>query len=103
MAALRICNRCGWAHFPRSRAEVETEARKFGEYLAQQTPEQQKAFGYGPLSKAQRAWDFTAAVGSSERCFHCGNPHTAFHDATPEEEARIPIGCTLQGIIKEQV
>lgn len=100
---LRICDRCGWAHMPCSRTSIEDQARRFGEYITKEPAETQKLFGLGPLSASQQPWGFEAHVAQSEHCFRCGNMHTAFHDVTPEEEARIPIGCTLQGIIDDRL
>lgn len=94
---LKICNKCGWAHFPRTRADVEAETRSFGEYIQKQTPEVQESFGFGPLSKTQREWSFDEQVKSSEKCFRCGNDYHDFRDENDSD--KIPMGCTLQGII----
>lgn len=96
---LRICNACGWVHVALSRADVEEQARKFGEYITAQPPAVQAQFDLGPLSRSGRAWDYAEHVARFERCFRCGNPHTNFRDQT--EQDHVPAGSTLQGIIKE--
>lgn len=95
---LRICNKCGWAHFPQTRAQVEEQAKSFGEYINSQPPEVQVSFGYGPLSKTGRVWAYTEHVSHSEHCFNCGEDYTNFRDLN--ENDRISDGVTLQGIIK---
>ena len=97
MQKLKICNQCGWAHFPRTRSEVETETRSFGQYIQTQAPEVQADFGLGPLSKTKREWSFEEQMQASEKCFRCGNDHHNFRDEN--ETDKIPIGCTIQGII----
>lgn len=99
MQKLMICNKCGWAHFPRTREEVEKESRDFGEYINKQSAETQEHFGLGPLSKNKKEWNFEESVKSSEKCFRCGNDHKDFREEN--ENDKIPMGCTLQGIIKE--
>lgn len=96
---LRICDNCGWAHIPFTREQVEQQAREFGEYIAAQPPKTQAMFGFGPESKTKREWDFAEHVARLERCFHCGNPHTNFHDQTDVDQ--VPRGATVQGIIRE--
>jgi hypothetical protein len=97
MLKLRICNQCGWAHFPRKRSEVEDEARNFGNYIKEQTPEVQDSFGLGPLRGKE--WSFEEHVQMSEKCFKCGNSYKNFRDENNSDN--IPSGCTLQGIIVE--
>lgn len=97
MNNIRICNQCGWAHFGRTRQEVEQEADDFGRYIQTQPPEVQAQFGFGPLSKQQREWSREEQIKSSARCFRCGNDHKNFHDETPNDH--VPVGCTMQGII----
>ena len=99
MQKLKICNKCGWAHFPRTRAEVEAEAKSFGEYIVKQSEETQSHFGIGPLSKNKKEWNFEEQVKQSEHCFRCGNSHKDFRDEN--ETDKIPMGSTLQGIIAE--
>lgn len=99
MQKLRICNKCNWAHFPRTREEVEDESKSFGVYINSQTPEVQEQFGIGPLSKTKREWNLEEQISSSEHCFKCGNTHKDFRDEN--ENDKIPMGCTLQGIIVE--
>lgn len=99
MQKLMVCNQCGWLHFPRTRQEVELEARSFGEYIQKQTPEVQESFGFGPLSKTKREWNFEKHVQNSEHCFRCGNHYKNFREVN--EKDKIPMGVTLQGIIVE--
>lgn len=94
----RVCNQCGWVHVPLSRAQVEQQAREFGEYITAQPPKVQGMFALGPESKTKREWNFAEHVAQSERCFHCGNPHTNFHGTT---EPMVREGVTMQGIISE--
>lgn len=92
---LRICNKCGWAHFPVEREQVEKQAREFGEYIASADQETKSMFGFGP----ERKWSFESHVAKSEKCFRCGNHYTDFHDATEGDKLNIPDGCTVQGIV----
>ena len=66
-------------------------------YINNQTPEVQEQFGFGPLSKTKRELDLKKHVASCEHCFSCGNTHKDFRDEN--ENDKIPMGCTLQGII----
>lgn len=97
MAGLRICNKCGRAHVPLSRAAVEAQAREFGAYIAPQTPETQALFGLGPLARTPKEWNFAEHVAQAEHCFRCGNDYENFHDQTAADS--VPAGCTLQGIV----
>lgn len=97
---LRICNQCGCIHFPRTRQEVELEATNFGNYIQQQTQETQEQFGFGPLSKTKRVWDLTKQIKNSEHCFRCGNNYKNFRDVN--ENDKVPMGITIQGIIVEE-
>jgi protein-arginine kinase activator protein McsA len=98
MKKMMICNKCGWAHFPTTRFEVEEQASSFGEYIKNEKPETQKMFGFGPLSKEKKEWSFESHVKQSEKCFRCGNSYENFREEN--ETDKIPMGCTLQGIIK---
>lgn len=97
MKKLRICNKCGWAHFPRTRQEVEAESKSFGEYITQQSPETQAQFGYGPLSQTKREFDVKEHFSHVEHCFRCKNSYTDFREENDQD--KIPNGCTLQGIL----
>lgn len=99
VAALRICNRCGWAHFPVTRQFAETKAREALAFMAAQTPEVQEQFGVGPLSELGRLWSFSEHVAEYDRCFRCSNPYKKFHDLTDADY--VPIGCTMSGIITD--
>lgn len=94
---LRICNKCGWAHFPRSREDLQKETDSFGAYITSVDSKTQDMFGYGPLSKTKREWDPAAHFNFSTKCFNCGNSYTDFHDET--EADNIPDGVTVQGIL----
>ena len=96
---LRICCKCGWGHFPRTRQEVVDESLGFKEFIDRQTPETQAMYGIGPLSKTGRVYDVEEAVSRSEHCFKCGNSHLNFRDEI--ELDNFPKGVTIQGIIKE--
>ena len=96
-STLRLCNRCGWAHFSETRREVEAQAREFGDYINAQPAPTQAQFGYGPLADPPRNWSFTKHVERAERCFSCGNPYTDFRGCTDAD--RVPQGVTLQGIM----
>ena len=96
----RICNQCGWAHVAQTREEIETQAREFGAYISTQTDEVKGNFGFGPLARRPvREWDFKEHVAQSEACFRCGNTHSNFRDENDQDH--IPMGVTMQGIIKE--
>lgn len=86
-----VCNQCGWAHFPRTEAEVLQEARDFKAYFDRLTPDEQFS------SYRRNEYSVEQAVARSKHCFHCGNSNTNFHEETPEDN--IPDGVTLQGII----
>ena len=96
---LRICCKCGWGHFPRSREEVERESINFKSFIDRQTSETQAMYGIGPLSKTGRVYDVEGAVSRSEHCFRCGNSYLNFRDEN--ELDNFPQGATIQGIIKE--
>lgn len=70
-AKIRVCNKCGWAHAAVARKDVEKKGREIGMHI----------------------------VKLYEHCFQCGNIYTDFHDETMADKARIPAGCTMQGIL----
>jgi ribosomal protein L37E len=96
---LRICCKCGWGHFPRSREEVELESKDFKSFIDRQTSETQAMYGIGPLSTTGRVYNVEEAISRSEQCFRCGNSHLNFRDENDLDH--FPKGVTIQGIIKE--
>lgn len=96
---LRICSKCGWAHFPVTREFAEQDAHQFGEYILAQPAEIQADYGFGPLSPDQRDWSPAWHVSQYEHCCQCGNAYTDFHDATPSDKKRISPLAELHGII----
>jgi hypothetical protein len=91
MTKLMICNKCGWAHFPRTEAEVLEEARSFKRYFDSLSPDQQFS------DYRRHEYSVETAIARDKQCFRCGNPNTDFHEET--EADKIPAGVTIQGII----
>ena len=85
---LVTCNKCGWVHFPVTRAHAEAEVAKFNAYYETLDQEGKDSFGGRP-SDVARDYD---------RCFFCG-PGATFR---PFKEGDCPNGCTIQGAIYER-
>lgn len=96
---LRICNKCGRAHFSVTREFAEQDAQQFGEFIRAQPIEIQADYGFGPLSCAQRDWSHAWHVSQYEHCCQCGNTYTDFRDATPSDKKRISPLAEQHGII----
>lgn len=85
---LRICNKCGWAHFPQSYQEIKESAESF------------KAFWDGATDDVRQMYGFDGNVEKliqrSCSCFRCGNDYKDFHNETQRDH--IPMGVTIQGV-----
>ena len=83
---LITCNKCGWVHFPVTRAHAIAEVIKFNQWFDKQDQETKDSFG-GKGSSVEKY----------DRCFFCG-PGATFR---PFKEGDCPDGCTIQGAIYE--
>ncbi len=90
LTKLRICNKCGWAHFPQSYEEIKKNAETFVSYWAKMSKEDKEKY-YG-----SREYDVETMIAQSSKCFRCGNDFSNFHNET--ERDHIPMGVTIQGV-----
>lgn len=85
----RKCDRCGWIHFPVSRAFAQAEVEKFNVYYASLSKQvQQENYGGKP-----------ANIKQYEYCW-CGNHHSNFKAVKNSE---LPYGSTIGPIIYQRI
>lgn len=87
---LVTCERCGWVHWPISRAYAEQSVA-----LANQRNDAISRCGDDDF---RPVYFQREDISRYERCFRCGAPHTEMKKSKPED---CPVGCTLQPIIWE--